>query len=54
MTRRSRSALVALAITASLVGVLAIGLERVVMALFKTHGFVVEKWPASVRARLWP
>jgi seryl-tRNA synthetase len=29
------------------------GLERVVMALFKTHGFETEKWPASVRARLW-
>ena len=33
---------------------LGFGLERVVMALFKTHGYVVEKWPASVRARLWP
>jgi seryl-tRNA synthetase len=33
---------------------LGFGLERVVMALFKTHGFVTEKWPAPVRARLWP
>ena len=29
---------------------LGFGLERVVMALFKTHGFVTEKWPAPVRA----
>jgi seryl-tRNA synthetase len=33
---------------------LGFGLERVVMALFKTHGFVTEQWPAPVRARLWP
>ena len=33
---------------------LGFGLERVVMALFKTHGFVPETWPAPVRAILWP
>jgi seryl-tRNA synthetase len=33
---------------------LGFGLERVVMALFKTHGFDPHQWPAPVRARLWP
>ena len=33
---------------------LGFGLERCVMALFKTHGFDVKQWPAAVRARLWP
>jgi seryl-tRNA synthetase len=33
---------------------LGFGLERVVMALFKTHGFVPGEWPDSVRRRLWP
>ena len=33
---------------------LGFGLERIVMALFKTHGFLTEKWPAEVRAALWP
>jgi seryl-tRNA synthetase len=33
---------------------LGFGLERIVMALFKTHGFEPEKWPAEVRRRLWP
>ena len=33
---------------------LGFGLERVVMALFKTHGFDPRQWPAPVRARLWP
>ena len=33
---------------------LGFGLERVVMALFKTHGFDPKAWPASTRARLWP
>lgn len=33
---------------------LGFGLERIVMALFKTHGFDVEQWPAAVRNRLWP
>ncbi len=30
------------------------GLERVAMALFKTHGFDPMAWPHAVRARLWP
>lgn len=29
------------------------GLERVVMALFRTHGFDPKTWPAGVRARLF-
>ena len=33
---------------------LGFGLERIVMALFKTHGFEPGKWPAEVRRRLWP
>ena len=33
---------------------LGFGLERVVMALFKAHGFDAERWPADVRRRLWP
>ena len=33
---------------------LGFGLERIVMALFKTHGFLVERWPREVRQRLWP
>jgi seryl-tRNA synthetase len=33
---------------------LGFGLERVVMALFKHHGFVVDGWPVEVRDRLWP
>ena len=33
---------------------LGFGLERCVMALFKTHGFAPDEWPAAVRARLWP
>jgi seryl-tRNA synthetase len=33
---------------------LGFGLERVVMALIKTHGFDVNSWPVSVRKRLWP
>jgi len=32
---------------------LGFGLERVVMALFKTHGFVPAEWPAAVRQKLW-
>jgi len=32
---------------------LGFGLERIVMALFKTHGFDTEKWPAQVRSQLW-
>jgi seryl-tRNA synthetase len=30
------------------------GMERVVMALFKAHGFEPDKWPAKVRQQLWP
>jgi seryl-tRNA synthetase len=33
---------------------LGFGLERVVMALFKTHGFDPGAWPAAVRGKLWP
>ncbi len=33
---------------------LGFGLERIVMALFKTHGFELSDWPAEVRQRLWP
>ena len=33
---------------------LGFGLERVVMALFKTHGFDPGSWPQAVRSRLWP
>jgi seryl-tRNA synthetase len=33
---------------------LGFGLERVVMALFKAHGFKVSRWPEAVRRRLWP
>jgi seryl-tRNA synthetase len=32
---------------------LGFGLERVVMALFRHHGFDPKAWPATVRARLW-
>jgi seryl-tRNA synthetase len=32
---------------------LGFGLERVVMALFKHHGFDPEQWPSEVRDRLW-
>lgn len=31
---------------------LGFGMERVVMAMFKTHGFVPSEWPKSVRERL--
>jgi len=33
---------------------LGFGLERVTLALIKTHGFELDAWPAGVRARLWP
>ena len=29
------------------------GMERIAMALFKTHGFDADKWPAAVRQQLW-
>ncbi len=32
---------------------LGFGLERIAMALFKTHGFDVARWPADVRQQLW-
>jgi seryl-tRNA synthetase len=31
---------------------LGFGLERITMALFKTHGFELERWPAEVRREL--
>lgn len=33
---------------------LGFGLERIVMALFRTHGFDPGAWPREVRAQLWP
>jgi seryl-tRNA synthetase len=30
------------------------GIERVTLALFRRHGFDVTRWPADVRAQLWP
>jgi seryl-tRNA synthetase len=33
---------------------LGFGLERVTLALLKTHGFDPADWPAEVRAQLWP
>jgi seryl-tRNA synthetase len=33
---------------------LGFGLERIVMAMFKTHGFMVDSWPGPVRQQLWP
>jgi seryl-tRNA synthetase len=33
---------------------LGFGLERIVLALFNTHGFDPQKWPAAVRGKLWP
>ena len=32
---------------------LGFGMERVVMALFRTHGFVPAEWPKQVRELLW-
>ncbi len=32
---------------------LGFGLERITVALFRTHGFALEAWPAEVRDRLW-
>ena len=29
------------------------GMERIALALFKTHGLDPQTWPASVRERLW-
>lgn len=33
---------------------LGFGLERVTLALLKTHGFDPAAWPAEVRSQLWP
>lgn len=33
---------------------LGFGMERVVMALFRTHGFVPAEWPKRIREQLWP
>lgn len=33
---------------------LGFGMERVVMALFKAHGFDPGKWPSTVQKRFWP
>lgn len=33
---------------------LGFGLERVTLALIKTHGFEPQTWPAEVRRQLWP
>jgi seryl-tRNA synthetase len=30
------------------------GMERIALALLKTHGLDPEKWPAAVRQKLWP
>jgi seryl-tRNA synthetase len=30
------------------------GMERIAMALLKTHGLNVQEWPREVRAQLWP
>lgn len=33
---------------------LGFGMERIVLALFKTHGLSPADWPTSVREKLWP
>jgi seryl-tRNA synthetase len=33
---------------------LGFGMERIVLALFKTHGLSPKSWPEGVRQRLWP
>ena len=33
---------------------LGFGMERIAMALFRTHGFDPNEWPPAVRERLWP
>jgi seryl-tRNA synthetase len=30
------------------------GMERITLALFKTHGLDPRRWPQAVRSRLWP
>jgi seryl-tRNA synthetase len=33
---------------------LGFGLERITLALFRTHGMDIRDWPKDVRSRLWP
>jgi seryl-tRNA synthetase len=33
---------------------LGFGMERIILALFKTHGLNPAEWPAPVRQKLWP
>jgi seryl-tRNA synthetase len=33
---------------------LGFGLERIAMALYKTHGFEPTTWPTAIRRKLWP
>lgn len=35
-------------------GCVGFGLERIALALFKTHGATPATWPAAVREQLWP
>ncbi len=35
-------------------GCIGFGIDRIAIALFRTHGVDPERWPGSVRARLWP
>lgn len=35
-------------------GCVGFGLERIALAMFRHHGFDPDKWPAGVRAALWP
>lgn len=30
-----------------------IGMERIALALFRKHGFVIDRWPSNIRGRLW-
>ena len=33
---------------------LGFGMERIVLALLKTHGLAPASWPTAVREKLWP
>jgi seryl-tRNA synthetase len=33
---------------------LGFGMERIILALFKTHGLNPAEWPTAVRSKLWP
>jgi seryl-tRNA synthetase len=35
-------------------GCVGFGMERVALALLKTHGLDPQEWPKQVRSRLWP